>query len=189
MLKKVIHNAHDLIQEAVQEGDTVIDATCGNGHDTLFLSNLVGETGKVLAFDIQEQALTNTAERLQVAKWINTTLIQDSHANMDHYLSNDLKGKVGAAIFNLGYLPKGDKAIITKGNTTIKAIQTLLEYLKINGLINIVIYYGHEGGQEEKDAVLEFVKNLDQKRFSVLRYEFINQQNNPPFLIAIQKRQ
>lgn len=188
MLKGIIHYAHDLIKQAVLPGETAIDATCGNGNDTLFLSSLVDETGTVLAFDIQKQAIINTTKMLRDHGRDNVTIIHDSHANITKYISPHNNKKIGGAIFNLGYLPKSDKAIITKGQTTIAAIDVILSLLKENGLIVLVVYHGHEGGESEKGIVLEYTMKLDQKKYHVLQYGFINQKNNPPFIIAIQKR-
>lgn len=187
MLKRIIPFAHHLLEESVQAGDTVVDATCGNGNDTLVLCQLVGETGQVYAVDIQKQAIESTKKRIEENNFSNVTYVHDSHSNLKHYLPEDLKGKLGGAIFNLGYLPRSDKKVITKGDSTIAAIETLLEYIRKKALVVIVIYHGHEGGAEEKDAVLHYVKNLDQKKFAVLKYQFINQQNNPPFIVAIEK--
>ncbi|GGA76352.1 class I SAM-dependent methyltransferase [Ornithinibacillus halotolerans] len=187
-MKSILKYSHHLLEEIITPGETVIDATCGNGNDTLFLSKLVGETGEVLAFDIQEQAIDNTDQLLVENHCTNVSLILDSHANIENYLTEDLRGKIGGAIFNLGYLPKSDKSIITRGESTIKAINTILHYLKKNGRIILVVYYGHEGGVEEKNSILKSVIALDQKQFNVLQYGFINQKNNPPFIIAIQKK-
>ncbi|GIO28588.1 tRNA (mnm(5)s(2)U34)-methyltransferase [Ornithinibacillus bavariensis] len=187
-MKSILKYSHHLLEEIIQPGETVIDATCGNGNDTLFLSKLVGENGEVIAFDIQEKAINNTDQLLIENNCTNVSLVLDSHANMENYLSKDLAGKIGGAIFNLGYLPKSDKSIITKGESTIKAIQSVLPYLKPNGRIILVVYYGHDGGENEKNSILKYVISLDQKKFDVLRYGFINQKNNPPFIIAIQKK-
>lgn len=188
MLTGIIQYAHQLLEQTVTKNDIVIDATCGNGNDTLFLSNLVGNNGHVYAFDIQKQAIESTKAKLQEHHKENITYIHDSHANLSSYISEDLKGKIGGAVFNLGYLPRSDKKIVTKGDTTVSAIEQLLEYIRTKGLIVIVIYHGHDGGKDEKNAVLSYVKQLDQKDFSVIRYGFINQVNNPPFVIAIEKK-
>jgi precorrin-6B methylase 2 len=185
-MKSILNFSHHLLEEIITPGETVIDATCGNGNDTLFLSKLVGETGEVIAFDVQEQAIDNTDQLLMENNCSNVSLILDSHENIGDYLFDDIE--IGGAIFNLGYLPKSDKSIITKGKSTIKAIDTLLEYLKKNGRIILVVYYGHEGGEEEKNSILKHVISLDQKKYSALQYGFINQKNNPPFIIAIQKK-
>lgn len=188
MLKGIIEYSHDLLKTTITEGEVAIDATCGNGNDTLVLSHIVGKTGKVYAFDIQEQAIQNSKQLLAEHNRNNVTFIHGNHADMNNYLPEALKGKVGGAIFNLGYLPRSDKTIITKGETTIMALEAILAYLKKNGLIVIVIYHGHEGGQTEKKQVLEYAKSLDQKKYHVLMYRFINQKNNPPFIVAIQKK-
>lgn len=188
ILKSVLKYAHHLMKESVEEGEIVVDATCGNGYDSLFLSDLVGEKGKVLAFDIQKQAIQSTKEKLIRDNRTNVTLIHDSHENMKDYLALLKSTEIGGAIFNLGYLPRSDKKIITEGDSTVKAIDALLQHLKKNGLIVLVVYHGHEGGKEEKDILIQYALKLDQKKFSVLKYGFINQKNDPPFIIAIQKR-
>lgn len=188
MIKGILNYSHYLLEESVIEGEVVIDATCGNGNDTLFLSKLVGEQGHVFAFDIQKQAVENTKKLIKDNGYNHVSVINDSHAHMNKYLPGGINKEIGGAIFNLGYLPRSDKSIITKGESTITAIDTILAHLKKNGLIVIVVYHGHEGGKSEKEMILKHVIHLDQKEYSVLQYGFINQKNNPPFIIAIQKR-
>lgn len=188
MLKGILNYSHYLLEESVREGDVVIDATCGNGNDTLFLSKLVGETGHVFAFDIQKQAIENTKKLINDNGFDHVSVINDSHSHMNKYLPEGIDDEIGGAIFNLGYLPRSDKSIITKGESTITAIDAILTQLKKNGLIVIVVYHGHEGGKSEKEMILKHVIHLDQKQYAVLQYGFINQKNNPPFIIAIQKR-
>ncbi|WP_152655004.1 class I SAM-dependent methyltransferase [Oceanobacillus sp. CFH 90083] len=185
MLQNVLTCAHTLLKESLQEGDVAIDGTCGNGHDTLFLSQTVGPSGKVYGFDIQEQAIQKTKAKLQENDCCNVTLIQDSHERLHSYTEENL---IGGAIFNLGYLPKSDKSIITRPHSTIAAIEAVLSKLKGSGLLILVIYYGHPGGEEEKEAVLSYTSQLNQKEYQVLQYQFINQQNQAPFLIAIEKK-
>ncbi|MGY0693201.1 class I SAM-dependent methyltransferase [Virgibacillus sp. FSP13] len=186
MIKNIIAFSHQLLRESVQKGDIVIDATAGNGHDTLFLSQLVGENGSVLAFDIQTEAIA--AVKLKVAKQQirNTRIIHESHEHAVTYLSET--EQIGGAIFNLGYLPGSDKSIITHGESTIKALTSMLEFLKRGGVIVLVVYYGHEGGVQEKNAILNYVTKLRQQDFNVLQYGFINQKNSPPFIVAIEKK-
>ncbi|SES63373.1 Putative rRNA methylase [Salinibacillus kushneri] len=188
MLKRVLTYSHELLQQTVKPGDFVIDATAGNGNDTLMLAKLVGDTGHVLSFDIQEKAIENTRELLRKHNMNNVSLIKDSHSQLEKYLHGKMYGNIDGAVFNLGYLPGSNKSIITKPESTIAAIQQLLPHLKEEKLIVLVVYYGHEGGEKEKEELLQMVKNLDQKRFSVLEYRFMNQQNHPPFLLAIEKR-
>ncbi|MEI4769208.1 class I SAM-dependent methyltransferase [Psychrobacillus sp. FJAT-51614] len=183
-LKRVLPFAKELLASVIQQGDYVVDATAGNGHDTLFLAQLVGETGHVYAFDVQAEALKSTEEKL-VESNLNcrATLILDGHEHVSAYVQKELS----AAIFNLGYLPGSNHQIVTKGNSTIQAIESLLGMLKIGGFIVLVVYHGHAGGKEEKDAILNYVQQLPQSYAHVLCYQFLNQQNNPPFIIAIEK--
>ncbi|KXG76843.1 hypothetical protein AN619_08350 [Thermotalea metallivorans] len=184
-LTKATNLAKHIISAVVQEGDTVIDATMGNGNDTLYLRKMVGNTGKVIAFDIQEKAIENTKKLLQSFHMADAVeLIHDGHENMDLYVFQE----VSAVMFNLGYLPKGDHHIVTKPDTTIIAIEKALSLLKRNGIITIAVYHGHEEGMIEKDQVLAYATTLDQNQFHVLRLDFINQKNNPPFLLVIEKK-
>lgn len=186
MLKRPLAYAHQVLKESVVKGDTVVDATVGNGNDTVLLASLVGHTGKVYGFDIQKQALQTTKEKLLLTGLLpQTELIQDGHENMNQHISDDTR--ISAAVFNLGCLPKGDKDIITQANTTIPALQQTLKLLRKGGLITIMVYYGHEGGKEEKDEVEKFVHTLPQDDFHVLEYKFVNQINNPPYLYIIEK--
>ncbi|MGL5692539.1 MAG: tRNA (mnm(5)s(2)U34)-methyltransferase, partial [Peptostreptococcaceae bacterium] len=145
----------------------------------------VGENGHVYSFDIQEQALKSTKKRLEKENLLQrSTLILDGHENIDNYV----KDEVSCVLFNLGYLPRADHNLITRPDTTIKAIESSLKLLKPHGIISIAIYTGHEGGMEERNFVYEFIKNLDQNKFNVLENKFINQVNNPPQLILIEKK-
>lgn len=184
MVQSVLQFSHALLTDSVKYGESVIDATCGNGHDTLFLSKLVGENGKVYAFDIQKQAIESTRRLLQANECQNAELIMDDHANISMYISDK---EIAGAIFNLGYLPKGDKTLVTKQETTIPAIENILKQLKHGGHVVLVVYHGHPGGKDEMAALLHFTKQLDQKQYHVLRYDFVNQKNDPPFILAIQK--
>ncbi|MFQ3544711.1 class I SAM-dependent methyltransferase [Halobacillus rhizosphaerae] len=187
-LKKVLPYAHELMKEVLKEGDTAIDGTCGNGHDTVFLANLVGETGRVYGFDIQAQAIDSTSDRLREDGMEDRVeLIQDSHGSCMNYISTAHLSSLQGAIFNLGYLPGGDKSIVTTPTETIASLEHLFANLNKDGLIVLVIYHGHPGGQEEKNAILDFVSQLDQNSFQVLQYNFLNQRNNPPFVVAIEK--
>jgi len=188
MFTGIIPFAHQLLEEVIQAKDVVVDATCGNGNDTLFLANLVGEDGQVYTFDVQEQAIQNAKDLLAKNNRANVTYIHDSHAKINTYIPEEHVGKISAAIFNLGYLPRSDKSIITKADSTIAAIEQLLAYVKKSGRIVIVVYHGHDGGKEEKDAVLSFVQQLDQQLYQVITYQFVNQKNNPPFIVAIEKK-
>lgn len=184
ILNKVTEINKFYLEKFIEKGDIVVDATMGNGYDTVFLSKLVGECGKVYSFDVQKEALKSTAKKIEKENLKNVELILDGHENILKYV----KEEISCVVFNLGYLPRGDHNLITKPQTTIKAIKDSLSLLKENGLISICIYSGHSGGEEEKDAVYEFCKNLDQNEFNVFKNKFINQVNNPPELILIEKK-
>ncbi|MGX9135648.1 class I SAM-dependent methyltransferase [Rummeliibacillus sp. JY-2-4R] len=183
-LQRVLQYAQFLLQDTVADGDIVVDATAGNGYDTAFLAQLVGEMGHVYAFDIQQQAIDSTKSRLEdIGLADRVSVILDGHENVANYVEEP----ISAAIFNLGYLPGSEHEIITKPDTTLKSIEDLLNLLKVGGIIVLVVYYGHAGGKNERDQVIEYVSNLPQKNVHVLRYEFINQKNDPPFIIALEK--
>lgn len=188
MIKGIIKYSHHLLENSLSEGDIAIDATCGNGHDTLFLSDIVGEKGKVLAFDIQNQAIQATKDILKENNVENTEVIFDNHALVANHLTANSVDKVGGAIFNLGYLPGSDKEIVTNPASTLLAFDTILGFLKPKGIIVLVVYYAHIGGIEEKESILKHVIHLDQKIYNVLQYRFINQKNNSPFIIAVQRK-
>lgn len=171
--------AHAFLSEIITKEDIVVDATMGNGHDTLFLAQLAK---KVYAFDIQEQAIKQTTKRLAEAKVDNVELFLTGHENVGRYIKS-----TKAAIFNLGYLPSADKSVITQPHTTIQALEKLCQRLVTGGRIVIMIYYGHEGGDVERDVVLDFVSQLPQQEFTVALYKTINQINQPPFLVMIEK--
>ena len=178
-MKRPLEMAHDFLAQVITKEDIVVDATMGNGHDTLFLAKLAKQ---VYAFDIQEQALEKTSQRLQEAGLTNAELILQGHETVDQFVT-----EVKAAIFNLGYLPSADKSIITQPQTTLDALDKLCHMLVKGGRIAIMIYYGHEGGDIEKDAVMDFVSQLPQQEYTATIYRTLNQINNPPFLVMIEK--
>ena len=178
-MKRPLEMAHDFLAQVITQEDIVVDATMGNGHDTLFLAKLAKQ---VYAFDIQEQALEKTSQRLQEAGLTNAELILQGHETVDQFVR-----EVKAAIFNLGYLPSADKSIITQPQTTLDALDKLCHMLVKGGRIAIMIYYGHEGGDIERDAVMDFVSHLPQQEYTSAIYRTLNQINNPPFLVMIEK--
>lgn len=184
LLLKALAFGHKKLAEIIKEGDVCLDATCGNGKDSLFLAECVGREGKVYAFDIQEKAILNTRILLKKHNFQDRVLVfQESHTQIIERIKEPLK----AAVFNLGYLPGGDQALITRPETTIKALQGVLSLLLAGGIVSIVIYSGHPGGQEEKEALQKFLADLDQNKHTALHYSFINQVNNPPELFLIEK--
>ncbi|MEC1695316.1 class I SAM-dependent methyltransferase [Schinkia azotoformans] len=188
MLKRVLPFAHSLLQAAVEEGDVTVDATVGNGHDTYVLANLVGPRGKVYGFDIQQDALKNAHIRLQESElYERVELFLKSHDQIESVIPPELHKKIKAAIFNLGYLPGGDKTIVTTPDSSISAVKQLLTMMPPGGIIVLVVYHGHPEGQIERDQLIQYVKTIDQKQAQVLQYQFLNQINHAPFVIAIEK--
>lgn len=180
MIKRPIHLSHDFLAEVLDKEAVAVDATMGNGNDTAFLAKLAK---KVYAFDVQEQALQKTAERLASLGLDNAQLILAGHETVDQHVPEAIR----AAIFNLGYLPSADKSVITQPDTTLSAISKILKKLEVGGRLAIMIYYGHEGGDVEKDAVLNYVRQLDQQAFTAILYQPLNQINTPPFLVMVEK--
>lgn len=173
------------IRQQVKPGDLCMDATMGNGNDTALLSLLAGEKGRVVAFDIQPQALENTRNRLeQEGCPDNYELVQRSHEYMEEYGE---AGSVSCITFNLGYLPGGDHAIATRADSSIKAIQSGIRLLKKGGLMTICIYSGGDTGFEERDRVLGFLENIDPHECLVIRSKYANRPNNPPVPVLLIK--
>lgn len=176
---------HHFIREHVKEGDCCIDATAGNGNDTQLLCELVGENGKVYAFDIQEEAVAHTKERLEKAGVANQAeVLLDSHVNMKNYVAEN---SINCIVFNFGYLPGGDHNLATRKETSILAIHEGLKLLKKGGIMSLCIYSGGDSGFEERDAILEALKELDTKRYLVILSAYYNRPNNPPIPVMVIK--
>jgi predicted methyltransferase len=175
---------------AVKPGDFAIDATVGQGHDTLMLAELVGIDGKVFGFDIQEAALSIARDCIHSKLGSNHSVnwVHGSHEYMLQTLPVEWHGKVSAVMFNLGYLPGFDHQVTTRPHSTLAGLDAAAHLLQSGGIITIVAYTGHEGAQEEANAVEHWASALPQKQFSVLLYRFINQLNRPPFLIIVEKK-
>ncbi len=178
--------AHQFIKAHISVGDLCIDATAGRGYDTAFLAEAVGKDGRVLAFDIQQEALDSTASLLcERGLSANTVLHLDSHANMAQYAA---EGTVACITFNFGYLPGGDHHICTHAESSIAAIEAGLRLLKEDGIMSLCIYYGGDSGFEEKNALMDYLHTIDPRRYTVLITEFANRPNNPPIPVFICKR-
>jgi predicted methyltransferase len=188
----ILSFAHQLVEQRVKPGDTVVDATMGNGNDTLFLAKCVGPAGVVHGFDIQQQAVERTSERL------NKELASEncpkleyhlrSHSELLQAIPDTVHGQISAVMFNLGYLPKADHTVITQPESTIPALDASLQLLGHGGIITIVVYPGHQGGAEEAAAVSEWAEALPQEHYRSMSYRFLNQVNLPPYVIAIERR-
>lgn len=186
VILKPLYMARELARPCINEGDVVVDATAGNGHDTLFLARRVGDKGKVFSFDVQKEAIARTHQLLKAENMLHrVVLILDSHVHMCNYVDSP----VAAIMFNLGYLPGGDHKVITRPETTAQALAAGLLMLRPKGIITLTIYTGHRGGAEENEAIITFCEKLNQRQFTVLHYHIINQVNDPPSLIVIEKIQ
>lgn len=176
---------HHFIREHVKEGDICIDATAGNGNDTQLLCELVGEKGRVFAFDIQSQAVENTKKRLEEHQLLGRAdVLLESHVNMGNYVKEDV---VSCIVFNFGYLPGGDHNLATKKETSIAAIYEGLRLLKKGGMMSLCIYSGGDSGFEERDVILKELKQLDSKQYLVILSGYYNRPNNPPIPVLIIK--
>lgn len=178
------HLLHLLLREVIREGDTVLDATAGNGHDTVFLAGLVGESGNVVAIDIQALAIESTRRRLvENGLERRVELHQASHADLGRYVP---RGNVSAAVFNLGYLPGSDHGVITRTETTLQALVAALDALQPDGVIAVVCYPGHDGGAEEAGQVERFLMNMPELRLA--KYDLPATRLASPFLLVGSKK-
>lgn len=187
-IQSVLDFAHHLAAQALEPGGLAVDATVGNGHDTLFLAQEVGARGRVVGFDVQEVAIEKTRRRLRSEDpAASVRLIHAGHETMLDHLREPHRGKVGAVMFNLGYLPGNDHTLTTEPGTTRQALDLSTELLRPGGVITVVLYTGHEGGPAEAEAVQSWASALPQQPFQALSYRFVNQVNDPPRLIAVEK--
>ena len=176
--RSILNKVNQIIENNIKPNDIVIDMTCGNGNDTLFLSKIVNK-GFVYGFDIQDNAINNTKKLLEENNITNYKLFKSSHDNVDKYLS-DYIGKISLILFNLGYLPNGDKNITTKSSTTLKALKKAIKMLNLKGIILIVIY-PHEEGKKEEKVIKNYLNDIKYN-------EYHNTDNkNAPYLIEIKE--
>lgn len=189
IIRPMLRYVRELLSEVLQPGDLAIDATVGKGSDTLFLAERVGESGRVIGFDVQEAALEKARTRLVEAGLPGRVELKlESHAAMRDAVPLEWHGRVKAVTFNLGYLPGGDPEVVTVAESTLAALKAALELLATGGVMTVMLYSGHEQGKAETRAVLEWAEGVELERAHVLLYRFLNQQNDPPVLIALEKR-
>lgn len=164
----------------IKEGITAVDYTMGNGHDTAFLSKAVGESGKVYAFDIQESALVSTAKNLYDEGCpANYRLICASH----HRVKEFVKEPVKVGMFNLGYLPGGDKRITTLRETTIAAVKAAIELMDNDAALLIAVYPGHEEGEIEGEMLTELFAEYSRFKYCIGKFRLCNSPTSPYFFI------
>ncbi|MFP4078771.1 MAG: class I SAM-dependent methyltransferase [Candidatus Izemoplasmataceae bacterium] len=176
-MRDVIGFTHSILKTILEENDVVIDATAGNGHDTLFLAQNVAQ---VHALDIQEEALKRTRERLDENNLTNVTLHRQGHEHLESLDTPPPK----AVIFNLGYLPGGDTSITTKRLTSLEAIKQAIKMVLPAGMVAITLYPGHPEGLEEAMLIESYLTSLSTKSFTVLKYQIINADHSPFSLIV-----
>ena len=174
---------HEFLRRHVKEGAFCIDATAGRGRDTALLCRLAGERGRVLSFDIQQSAVDQTKALLE-QEGLSAQVILDSHAHMERYAQ---AGTVDCVVFNFGRLPGGDPHLFTRAESSVAAIGAGLRLLRPGGVMAIALYYGKENGYEERDAVLEYLKTVDDRTYTVLCCQWSNRRREPPLPVFIWK--
>jgi tRNA A58 N-methylase Trm61 len=176
--------SHLLLLRSVHAGDVVVDATCGYGHDTLFLARLVGSEGKVWAFDVQEDALAAAENLLREGgclPWVR--LVHSGHERIAEYV----REAVRAVVFNLGFLPGRDEGVVTRPETTLAALEQAAELLLPGGIITIAIYTGHPGGAEEAAGVEKWAAKLPFRTFNAWQSRQLNRSAAAPYLVLVEK--
>jgi Predicted S-adenosylmethionine-dependent methyltransferase involved in cell envelope biogenesis len=164
----LVEKAHELTGARLRPGAIAIDATVGNGYDTLFLLQQIAPSGRVYGFDIQQSALESARGRIENPVLLNClSLFHHSHARMEDIIPKPDHGLINVIMFNLGYLPGGDKAITTRSESTLAALSAASRLLSPQGIITIVAYPGHEGGGQETEQVRHWCEKLDRRRFNV----------------------
>ena len=177
--------SHRFIRQHLLEGGFAVDATAGNGGDTLLLCRTVGKTGKVLAMDIQRQAVENTKKLLEENGWQDVAdVVLDSHAFLDRYVQAE---SADCVVFNFGWLPGGSHDIYTQKDSSLAAIRKGLDCLKPGGVMSLCIYYGRNNGYGERDAILDYVRTLDHRLYTVMVVDFANRIHDPPIPVFIVK--
>ncbi|SHK72470.1 Putative rRNA methylase [Selenomonas ruminantium] len=183
---QTVSNVLNLIKAAIlpalAKAEVVVDATAGNGYDTLFLAENTADRSKIYAFDIQEAALNNTRERTSAYAG-RIEYVLRSHAELADVVEED----IDLAIFNLGYLPGQEHAVTTKQESTLLAVQQVLGKLSLNGACVIVAYPGHEAGGQEAVVLEGFLASLPRKDYTVGCYRLLNHARTAPYAYIVEK--
>jgi SAM-dependent methyltransferase len=189
-LPSAVNWAQLLLRDRLRAGDLVIDATCGNGHDTLFLASIVSPNGHVYAFDVQAAAIASSRQRLLEAGIPASlfTLFHAGHETLREAIPASHAGTISGIMFNLGYLPGSDKSVITRTATTLRALDAALDLLAADGLLTIAVYPGHEGGAEEQRAIADWAGALSPQIFEAQLFRPVNRSASPPECWAILKK-
>ncbi len=186
---KSVELARLMVGERLGEGDVAVDATAGNGRDTAFLAGCVGATGKVYAFDVQGEALEATRKKLKNEGLEGRVrLVEADHAEMPDRMDAGDVGRVRAVMFNLGYLPGGDKSVVTRPGSTLAAVRGVLGRVAGAGaVVTVVVYTGHAGGRDESEALENWVATGMPDRVECVRYEPLGR-TDAPYLLAFRRR-
>ncbi len=183
-LRNARYLGQSFLEGFVRPGDICVDATLGNGHDCQRLCELVGESGLVHGFDIQQQAIRSTEERLRKAGLLQRARLHlCSHAEMESHVQPGVR----AVLFNLGWLPGGDHDITTRTESTLRALNQSLALLQSGGRLLVCIYPGHHEGRRELEAIQAFAQGLDIHRYNALFCDFLNQGEASPRLLVVDK--
>ncbi len=184
--ERLTAEAVNWIEEGLSDGALAVDATVGNGYDTLFLAHRVGLRGRVLGFDVQKAALAGARELLKfVGAADRVSLIHDSHSRLEDYLP--VGAMIQGAMFNLGYLPRGNRQIITRGDTTVAALRAILDHLSDNGRVTLLVYRGHAGGPEEYTELRQFLEQLSEDQWRVEELISSSDSSIAPRLFRVRK--
>lgn len=174
-----------ILASALRPGERVIDATAGNGHDTVFLAKCVGESGKVLAFDVQEAAILSArAKVIEEGVAERVEFFQESHENLEQYAS---PGTISAVMFNLGYLPGDNHNLTTERECTIAAIEAATRVIKPGGILSVICYPGHPAGAVEAVGVEEKLSSMAANGWRIAKYGAIGTLRSAPFLLLAVK--
>lgn len=177
--------AAEMLERIIEPGDTVVDATLGNGHDTCMLARMVGENGHVIGFDIQPDAVASAQSRLEQEGLLTRCKL---HVLGHQHMAEVVKEPVRTVTFNLGWLPGGDKSITTHWETTRQALDAALELLLPMGVCTICAYPGHAAGDEERRALIDYLSALRPQSFNVLHQRFLNAGAGAPECFVVQKQ-
>ena len=184
-LRSARHLAARVFEDLIRPGDSVVDATLGTGQDCERLCGLVGDTGRVYGFDVQEAALARTRERLAAAGLIDRAkLFLSGHEHMAEHVPQGVR----LVAFNLGWLPGSDKKVRTTWPTTRQALDTALSLLCPLGLCVVCVYPGHPEGEEERQQLLAYLQALPPQEYNVLRHQFVNAGEQAPECVLIQRQ-
>jgi hypothetical protein len=184
-----VEKAHAAVLDSLFEGAVALDATAGNGHDTSFLARSVGAAGKVYALDVQSEAVTRTRARLEAEGLIDRVILrQGSHGDLRGVWPELRPGSVQAIMFNLGYLPGGDKSLITRPESTLAGLGQSLSLIAGSGVLTVVCYPGHPGGEAESEAVCAWAEGLPEQTFSCRIERPDDRSATAPFLVRVRRR-